>query len=137
MDPHPQSGQHGLPPGALWPTTHHQLGTMSQDRDNSTGLTFLKSRPWLATEGTAQHGLAPVIRIDGTLMGTDKWEHFFSIGYWLWHFSNPADPLEEDTSYYFDTILRPWKPMTKGADRWAFGKYLEGISMKEDPVQLQ
>ena len=43
--------------------------------------------PWLYDEGTAQHGLAPVIRINGTLMGTDKWEHFFQQGYWLWFWS--------------------------------------------------
>lgn len=27
-------------------------------------------------------GIAPTINIKGTLMGTDKWEHFFQQGYW-------------------------------------------------------
>jgi RHS repeat-associated protein len=38
--------------------------------------------PWLYNQETADHGIAPTIRIKDVLMGTDKWEHFFQQGYW-------------------------------------------------------
>ncbi len=30
------------------------------------------------------HAISPTIRIKTTLMGTDKWGHFFQQGFWLW-----------------------------------------------------
>ena len=47
--------------------------------------------PWLTWAKTADHGIAPVIKIKDTLMGTDKWEHFFQQGYW-WKPSSKTGP---------------------------------------------
>jgi RHS repeat-associated protein len=68
------------------------------DENQIVKLTFAESRygdnplrgvakavwalPWLHNKETADHGIAPTIRIGDTLMGTDKWEHFFQQGYW-------------------------------------------------------
>ncbi len=35
------------------------------------------------TQAAANHSIAPTIRVNGVLMGTDKWGHFFQQGYWI------------------------------------------------------
>jgi hypothetical protein len=59
--------------------------------------------PMFFNTGIANHAISPTIRVSGTLMGTDKWGHFFQQGYW--YFENKLDKAE---------------------DREAFGKFLEG-----------
>ena len=58
--------------------------------NNAFSVWNLFGRPWLIDKYTADHGIAPVIRIggtpgttNGTLVGTDNFEHFFQQGYWL------------------------------------------------------
>jgi RHS repeat-associated protein len=81
--------------------------------NNTSILAPLLGVPWLYDQGTAQHGLAPTIRINGTLMGTDKWEHFFQQGYWLWYWSNVG-------------YKGGGPPLKSDADRQAFSAYMEG-----------
>jgi hypothetical protein len=59
--------------------------------------------PMYTNEEIANHAISPTIRVSGTLMGTDKWGHFFQQGYW--YFENNLDKAE---------------------DRENFGKFLEG-----------
>jgi hypothetical protein len=55
----------------------------SRYRDNKLqGVWAALGIPWLYNQATADHGIAPTIKIKNTLMGTDKWEHFFQQGYW-------------------------------------------------------
>jgi RHS repeat-associated protein len=61
--------------------------------------------PWFATAATAQHGLAPTIRVSGTLMGTDKWEHFFQQGYWTWYGYERGFLLNQDDINKFQDFL--------------------------------
>jgi RHS repeat-associated protein len=51
--------------------------------DNPASRAGVLYIPWLYNDETAQHGLAPTIRVNGVVMGTDKWEHFFQQGFWL------------------------------------------------------
>lgn len=70
-------------------------------KENPIGL--LKGRAWShVTKSTADHSIAPVMRLRGTLMGSDKWGHFFQQGYW----------------YYRSGLPRK--------DRWNLGLFLEG-----------
>jgi len=82
----------------------------SRYRWNDTSWANAPSRPWLISQATAQHGLAPVINIGGTLMGTDKWEHFFQQGFWLAVWSDGAGKCKLETD----------------ADRMRFCLYMEG-----------
>jgi hypothetical protein len=91
--------------------------------------------PWLFSETTADHGIAPVIRIGGlpgttagTLVGTDKFEHFFQQAFWLFNMVyGPArvallkiDPKMPDFSQV--------------SVRRAFCEWMEGIPDTYDPL---
>src|SRR5262249_29726724 len=66
----------------------------SRYRFNTTGRGVIGNSPWWFSTSILRvldHGIAPTIRIRGregagqrgTLMGTDKWGHFFQQGFWL------------------------------------------------------
>jgi hypothetical protein len=86
----------------------------TQFRRNTPGPTRVaRDFPWLATADTADHGIAPVINIRNVLMGTDKWEHFFQQGWWLF------DRAQTDRGF--------WREKTRAA----FSRWLEGFPSSE------
>ena len=123
----------------FWNGSHSQLGKIGVWLDNNLDpsknqiakITFSQSRyhrntfgraagariPWLYTKETANHGLAPTINVNGILMGTDKWEHFFQQGYWYYY------AAYEEGFYLSDPKIRE-----------GFGKWLEG---EDDPSTAQ
>ena len=50
-------------------------------RDVRSGLNGIPG--WIPAPGIREHTVASTVKINGTLMGTDKWGHFFQQGYWL------------------------------------------------------
>jgi hypothetical protein len=85
--------------------------TFSQSRYhlNDRGYLAAKRFKWLYSDETADHGIAGTINVNGILMGTDKWEHFFQQGYWYF-----------DYAWHQDTVMGDPKVRT------GFGKWLEG-----------
>ena len=68
---------------------------------------FCAKAPAFYLRSAAEYTIAPVIKVDDTLIGIDKLSHFIDIGYW-----------------YFDAHR---KGLLNGkADRKNFGRYLEG-----------
>jgi hypothetical protein len=90
----------------------------TQFGENDVGPDRLLDIPWLFDIGTADHGIAPVINVKGVLMGTDKWEHFFQQGYWLFDMgmTNPDKYGSKDPSHW----------------RKAFSEWLEGFPAAPD-----
>ncbi|MEZ4743090.1 MAG: hypothetical protein R3B45_11710 [Bdellovibrionota bacterium] len=62
--------------------------------------------PTYWTKSGAEHSIAPVINVGGTLMGIDKIGHFFMQGFWYWD-----------------------AQLTSLRNRCEFGQYMEGNSM--------
>jgi hypothetical protein len=67
-----------------------------------------KVLPSFLSPATASHMIAPTIRINKTVIGTDKLEHLFQQGYWYWYWGS-----------FYTRISQNWQ-------RWAFGQYMEG-----------
>jgi hypothetical protein len=76
----------------LWLETNLAKGTeivrltFAQSRYGIDGVTWGKflTGPWsLLAKEYADHSIAGTLRINNTLMGTDKWGHFFQQGFWL------------------------------------------------------
>lgn len=97
----------------------------SRYRDNEitrwNAFNLLNGVLWFFDEETAEHGLAPTIRINDTLMGTDKWGHFFQQGYYVWYWTRTAirvtEPVEGRSR---------WFSLTDDAMRQRFCDWMEG-----------
>ena len=84
----------------------------------------VRPNPWLFDERTRDHGLAPVIRIKGVPMGTDKWEHFFQQGGWNWDLA--YGPAKDELKRLYPRTTFP--DFTQLAVRTAFAEWLEGTN---------
>ena len=69
--------------------------------------TFKAKVPSHSTIATANHSIAPVIKVHGVLIGIDKLAHFLEQGYW-----------------YYDATIR-LETLSK-KERWEFGAFMEG-----------
>lgn len=76
--------------------------------DNPVGLFSWKVPSQMST-ATADHSMAPVVRIGSVLVGIDKFAHFLEQGYW-----------------YFDATRR--KALNSSKERLEFGMFMEGDS---------
>ncbi len=74
--------------------------------DNPVGA-FKAKVPSHSSVATANHSIAPVIKIRGVLLGIDKLAHFLEQGYWYYDASNRFD-------------------LGSQKDRWEFGAFMEG-----------
>lgn len=62
-------------------------------RDTPVGAEGLPTA-WQRPE-TAQWAISATVLVNGTLMGTDKWGHFFQEGYWYFDLAHKAQPKVE------------------------------------------
>jgi RHS repeat-associated protein len=143
----PSSTIYGFSPIAkmgMWLDTNlsvanHEIVTLafSQTRyhRNDTSIWNIRRRPWLVNETTANHGIAPVIRIggtpgttNGTVVGTDKFEHFFQQGYWLF------DVAYGQAGIYLKATVSGMPNFTDPKIRLAFSEWMEGVSSTVDPL---
>jgi RHS repeat-associated protein len=73
-----------------WLKTNLKQGTQQYQFDfkysryGRSSVNVLSGLPALWTDEFAQHMIAPTINVQGILMGTDKWGHFFQQGYWIY-----------------------------------------------------
>ena len=64
-------------------------------------------------------------------MGTDKWEHFFQQGYWLWDLAY-GDAMASLNAKYPGTTFPDF---TQLSVRTAFSEWLEGTKIKRDKTE--
>jgi hypothetical protein len=80
----------------------------SRYRFNRVGWGITSHAPWwFCTQdiNILNHGIAPTIKIKDTLMGTDKWGHFFQQGYWLFKLHQSNDLQNPDSLFAFCRFL--------------------------------
>jgi len=88
----------------------------SRYRLNPVGFSGLSKGQWPRkpshlTEWTANHSIAPVIKVGNVYLGIDKFAHFFEQGYWYY-----KTKVQEGSSS---------RPLTE-QERFQFGQYMEG-----------
>lgn len=74
--------------------------------DNPIGA-FKAKVPSHSSVATANHSIAPVIKVRGVLLGIDKLAHFLEQGYWYYDATNRLELVSQK-------------------DRWEFGAFMEG-----------
>jgi hypothetical protein len=74
--------------------------------DNPVGA-FKAKVPSHSSIATANHSIAPVIKVHGVLLGIDKLAHFLEQGYWYYDATNRLELVSQK-------------------DRWEFGAFMEG-----------
>lgn len=74
--------------------------------DNPIGA-FKAKVPAHSSIATANHSIAPVIKVHGVLIGIDKLAHFLEQGYWYYDATNRLELVSQK-------------------DRWEFGAFMEG-----------
>lgn len=94
---------------ALKPELHEIKFTLFKNsiyRNNPVGLSSWRI-PSLISTTTADHSIAPAVRIGEVIVGIDKFGHFFEQGYWNFDATRTGLLLDRD-------------------ERFAFGQYMEG-----------
>ncbi len=125
-----------------WLTAPNQIVKLkfseSRYHNNSNPMGGLRPKNyWLWNDATKNHGLAPVVRVGEILVGTDKFEHMFQQGYWLWDLAYGG--ATQTLQAQHPGVAFP--DFTQLAVRTAFSEWLEGTDKNRagnvDPLVKQ